>query len=90
MKVVGYEYLPSKFTIYENMPVEWRIDGSKAAGCAQVVIAPSLGITAYLSKTEIKTVTFPPQKQGKIMFSCTMGMTTPGAHFNVIARPATS
>ena len=90
MKVVGYEYLPSKFTIYENMPVEWRIDGSKAAGCAQIVIAPSLGITAYLSKTEIKTVTFTPQKQGKIMFSCTMGMTTPGAHFNVIARPATS
>jgi len=27
MRVVGYEYIPNRFTITQGVPVEWRIDG---------------------------------------------------------------
>ncbi|MDP3990491.1 MAG: sulfite exporter TauE/SafE family protein [archaeon] len=86
MKVIGIDYYPSKFTIVEGIPVEWRIDGRQAQGCAQVVSAPSIGLLEFLPRNSIKTATFTPQKEGIIRFSCTMGMTTPGASFTVIAN----
>ena len=84
MSVMGIEYYPYQFTVVEGIPVEWRIDGRQAQGCAQVITAPSIGVTEFLPKNSIKTVTFTPQKPGTIPFSCTMGMTTPGAAFIVV------
>ncbi len=85
MKVNGFDYSPSQFTVIEGIPVEWQIDGSGASGCAQVIVAPDLNITEYLPPSGIKTIAFTPEKLGKIYFSCSMGMTTPGASFNVVA-----
>ncbi len=84
MKIVGYEYVPANVTVYANMPVEWQIDASKAAGCAQAITVPKLKITQFLPKDGIKTIKFTPTDAGDIGFSCTMGMTTPGAAFKVI------
>ncbi len=84
MKVNGLEYSPSNFKIVKGIPVEWRIDGSQAEGCSQVITIPELGITEYLPSNEIKTITFTPTELGNIPFSCTMGMTTRGARFEVI------
>lgn len=81
MKVVGYEYIPSRFTISPDLPVEWQIDASKASGCAQVLVAPVLRLQEILPKSGIKKITFTPGSQKKIAFSCAMGMTTPGAAF---------
>ncbi|MDP2586803.1 MAG: sulfite exporter TauE/SafE family protein [Candidatus Komeilibacteria bacterium] len=81
MKVVGYEYIPSRFTINPDLPVEWQIDASKAAGCAQVLVAPALRLQEILPKSGIKKITFTPGALKKIAFSCAMGMTTPGAAF---------
>ena len=83
MKVVGYEYEPSDFTITAGLPVDWQIDGSKASGCARIITIPGLKLTEMLTNG-IKTISFTPEKTGKLFFSCTMGMTTPGAAFNVI------
>jgi sulfite exporter TauE/SafE len=83
MKVSGLEYYPYRFTVQKGIPVEWRIDGSGAAGCAQVVIAPKLRITEYLTNG-VKTIRFTPTQVGEIPFSCSMGMTTPGAKFVVV------
>jgi len=83
MKVSGLEYYPYRFTVQKGMPVEWRIDGSGAQGCAQVIIAPKLKITEYLTKG-VKTIRFTPTQVGEIPFSCSMGMTTPGAKFVVV------
>ena len=84
MKVVGYDYYPSQFTVVAGVPVEWHIDGTRAASCAQVVTVPSLGITEYLPKQGEKVVTFTPTTTGTIGFSCPMGMTTRGAAFTVV------
>lgn len=82
MRVDGLDYYPSNFTIKKGVPVEWRIDGSAANGCAGVITVPKLGITKRLTTNTV--ISFTPQKEGFIPFSCTMGMTTPGAGFTVI------
>ncbi|MBT3463579.1 hypothetical protein HN451_01215, partial [archaeon] len=82
MKIVRYDYFPSEFTIVEGIPVEWRIDGSQAAGCAQVVTIPKLKIQEVISGAN-NIIEFTPTKTGRLDFMCSMAMTTPGAHFNV-------
>ncbi len=84
MKVVGFDYLPDKFTLLQGVPVEWRIDGDKAQGCAQIISVASLGITQRLTKGQPTIITFTPQKTGPIKFTCTMGMAGPGM-FTVVS-----
>ena len=84
MKVVDLNYLPAKFVVLQGVPVEWQIDASQAAGCAQVINAPKIGVFKYLSPNKINTITFTPKSTGTLSFSCSMGMTTPGASFNVV------
>lgn len=84
MEVVGYNYKPANFTVKKNIPVEWQIDGTKAAGCARVIAIPALKKNQILSSYGITTIVFNPTKEGKISFFCSMGMTTPGAAFKVV------
>jgi len=84
MRVVGLSYSPHQFTVAHGIPVEWRIDGSQAEGCAQVVSVPKLGIVKYLSPNAPTIINFTPQELGTIGFSCTMGMTTRGSAFKVV------
>lgn len=84
MKVVGLEYIPANFTVKKGVPVEWLIDGSGARGCARAIIAPQIGLSTYLNPTGQKRIVFTPQSAGFIAFSCSMGMTTPGAGFTVV------
>lgn len=84
MKVAGLEYIPSKFAVREGIPVEWRINGSGAQGCAQVITVPSLGITKYLPPDKETVIRFTPRGAKDISFSCSMGMTTRGAKFAVL------
>lgn len=86
MTVDGYEYAPSRFTVQAGVPVSWQVDGRNAAGCAQVLLSSSLGIAKYLSPNHVTTVTFTPRQPGRYSFSCSMGMTTPGAAFTVVPR----
>jgi sulfite exporter TauE/SafE/plastocyanin domain-containing protein/copper chaperone CopZ len=86
MQVIGLSYSPHQFTVAQGIPVEWRIDGSRAEGCAQVVSVPKLGIVKYLSPSAPTVITFTPQELGTIGFSCTMGMTTRGSSFKVVSN----
>jgi sulfite exporter TauE/SafE/copper chaperone CopZ len=86
MKVQGYTYSPAQFNVVAGVPIEWQIDGSQAEGCAQVVISPSLNLSVFLPRDGVKTVEFTPTKTGTFPFSCSMGMTTRGAAFNVLAN----
>ena len=83
MKIDSLDYVPSQFTVVAGVPVEWRIDGRTAQGCAQVISLPQMGITEYLPKNQIKTITFTPTQPGQLTFSCSMGMAGPGV-FNVV------
>ncbi|HLD33921.1 MAG TPA: sulfite exporter TauE/SafE family protein [Candidatus Nanoarchaeia archaeon] len=82
MAVNGLDYVPSGFTIQKGVPVEWVVDGSNAQGCAQILSIPSMRITERLSRSEQNIIRFTPEKSGRIMFTCGMGMAGPG-YFNV-------
>ncbi len=86
LKVDYLDYYPTSFTVFQGVPVEWRIDGRTAAGCAQVISVPKLGVTEYLPKNEVKIIQFTPKDVGQIKFSCSMGMAGPG-FINVVANP---
>ena len=86
MRVQGLRYIPAQFTVQQGMPVEWHIDATGTAGCAQVLIAPKLGLREYLPRQGEKVITFTPTELGTIPFSCGMGMTTRGAAFTVIPQ----
>lgn len=84
MKVNGLQYTPLRFTVKQGVPVEWRIDGSRAAGCAQVITVPKMNITERLLRDKETLITFTPTEVGEIRFSCAMGMTDPRAAFVVV------
>ena len=71
--VNGFDYSPDTFTLKKGVPVEWRIDGKGAQGCARIISVPALGIMEQLS-SDVKTIEFTPQKTGKIKFRRGMGM----------------
>lgn len=84
MSVDGYDFSPSQFTVQAGVPVRWEVDGRNAAGCAQVLLSSSLGVARYLSPDHVTAIGFTPQQPGRYGFSCSMGMTTPGAAFTVL------
>ncbi|MBI2633038.1 MAG: sulfite exporter TauE/SafE family protein [Parcubacteria group bacterium] len=84
MTINGLDYFPSRFTVLQGVPVEWRIDGRSAQGCAQVVTIPSLGITEYIPKNTVKVIRFTARETGEIPFFCPMGMTSGDAAFLVV------
>ena len=83
LEVRGLDYYPTSFKIKKGIPVEWKIDGRSAIGCAKQISVPALGINEYLPSNEIKTITFTPTRAGNIKFSCSMGMAGPGT-FEVV------
>lgn len=86
MKVVDLDYMPNQFTVKQGVPVEWWIDGSEAAGCGRVLIAPRLGIQKLLSKSSTTLITFTPTRPGEFAFNCGMGMMTPDSKITVLPR----
>jgi sulfite exporter TauE/SafE len=86
MRIVGYEYVPSRFTVRQGVPVEWRIDASEGAGCGRILIAPKIGVRRLLSSNSTTTITFLPQETGDFGFNCGMGMMTPGSKFTVVPQ----
>jgi sulfite exporter TauE/SafE/copper chaperone CopZ len=84
MRVVGLDYVPNRFVVRQGVPVEWQIDAREAVGCGRILIAPRLGIRAFLSATAPTIITFTPQSVGVFAFNCGMGMMTPGSTFTVI------
>jgi sulfite exporter TauE/SafE/copper chaperone CopZ len=87
MKVVDFDYFPHRFTVTQGVPVDWWIDGSRAAGCGRVIIVPKLRIQRLLSANSTTLISFTPQEIGDIYFNCGMGMMTPGSKITVVGGP---
>ena len=68
----------------QGIPVQWWIDGSEAAGCGRVLLAPELGIRKMLSTNSTTLITFTPKKPGEYAFNCGMGMMTADAKITVL------
>jgi sulfite exporter TauE/SafE len=84
MRIEGFSYIPSHFTVRQGVPVEWRIDASEAAACGHFLFAPGLGIRHILSDRNTTMISFIPRRAGEFGFNCSMGMMTPGAKFTVV------
>lgn len=86
MTVNGYTYEPAQFTVQQGVPVQWKIDGRRAAGCGRVLVASDLGIQQYLSSSGTTLVAFTPKTAGTFRFNCPMGMMTRSAAITVTAN----
>lgn len=86
MDVVAFAYQPDHFTIRQNIPVRWEINGVNTYGCQSVLALPALGILQYL-KQGFNVVEFTPTEAGELAFHCSMGMYR--GSFTVLPNSAT-
>lgn len=86
MRISDFDYIPNRFTVKQGVPVIWRIDGSEAAGCGRILLAPGLGIRRILSSDSTTMIAFTPQVPGDYEFNCGMGMMTPDSKITVIPQ----
>ncbi|MBI5230502.1 MAG: sulfite exporter TauE/SafE family protein [Candidatus Magasanikbacteria bacterium] len=84
MTVDSYGYTPDEFTVRAGVPVKWEIDGTNAAGCASVLQARDFGLRAMISGKSDNVLEFTPDKPGRYLFSCSMGMYR--GYINVIPK----
>lgn len=74
MTVDSYGYTPDEFTVQAGVPVRWEIDGRNAGGCASVLQARDFGLRAMIAGKSDNVFEFTPNKPGRYLFSCSMGM----------------
>lgn len=67
-------YSPSRLTVRKGIPVSIKLISKDAYSCASAFRIPSLGINKNLGPNETQIITFTPQEEGEIPFSCSMGM----------------
>ena len=68
-------YSPNRITIKAGVPVVWQILSSGNAGCASVIVAPSIfSDMIVLTPDTVTTKEFTITSLGNYRFSCSMGM----------------
>jgi sulfite exporter TauE/SafE len=73
MRVAYGAFSPNRFVLKRGVPVRWEIDGVDISGCANSIVAPTLGINQSLVIGK-NLIRFTPSRSGTIPFSCSMGM----------------
>lgn len=73
MTVAYGTFRPNRIVIKRGVPVRWLVDGQDISGCADSIIAPSIGISRRL-QLGLNVINFTPVRAGEIPFSCSMGM----------------
>lgn len=73
MRVAYGAFSPNRFILKRGIPVRWEIDGVDISGCANSIVAPTLGINQSLVIGK-NLIRFTPSRNGTIPFSCSMGM----------------
>lgn len=81
MKVHTNGYEPNTFTVKQNVPVRWIVEGENVFGCQGFLVAPQMNVQATLKLGE-NVFEFTPKEKGLLTFSCSMGMYR--GQFNVI------
>ncbi len=73
MDVTRYGWQPDKFVLKKGVPVKWIINGKEITGCNNAIQVPQLGLNFDIKRGE-QIIEFTPTKEGKIPWSCWMGM----------------
>lgn len=68
----GYE--PNLVRVKAGIPVQLNLTTVGGYGCTSTFVVPQLGIRKSLPRNGTDTVSFTPQKPGKITWTCSMGM----------------
>lgn len=67
-------YAPSYFSATSGQPLRVRVLTDQTYGCSRIFTIPSLGIEAMLPVTGERVFDLPPQPEGYLFFTCSMGM----------------
>lgn len=74
IKAETYGYEPSYIRVKKGQPVSLTIQSDETYTCALYFVFREFGIEAFLKPTDTKTFKFIPNKKGKFVYSCSMGM----------------
>jgi sulfite exporter TauE/SafE len=69
-------YSPDRFKVQVGVPVELTVKTEDTYSCASAFTFKEFEIYELLDPTDSQTFTFTPQKKGKFVFACSMGMYT--------------
>lgn len=67
-------YSPDYIKVKSGQPVRLNLKTTNGLGCTAVFRIPQFGITKTLDRNSSDSVVFLPDKPGKIVFTCSMGM----------------
>lgn len=74
IKVTSSGYQPRYIKVNQNIPVRLILNSKGTYNCALAFRIPSLKIAKNLKPNSTESVEFTPTKEGKLFFSCSMGM----------------
>ncbi|MCR4305455.1 MAG: sulfite exporter TauE/SafE family protein [Candidatus Daviesbacteria bacterium] len=74
VRVLPGGYSPEYVQLQVGVPVRMTLTAGSRLGCASQFRIPSLGISKNLKPNEVATIEFTPEKKGKIIGTCSMGM----------------
>lgn len=67
-------YSPSYWNVESGKPLRLRMVSSETYSCALAFTIPSLGVRETLPITGERVIELPPQPEGYVFFTCSMGM----------------
>jgi sulfite exporter TauE/SafE len=72
--VSSHGYTSDTRVLKKGVPVVLTLQTKNSYSCANAFTIPSMNMTQMLPANGTETVTFTPEKSGKLVYSCTMGM----------------
>lgn len=74
INVGSYGYSPTYLKAKKDIPVKLNLISKGAYNCALAFRIPALGISKNLRPTGLEIVEFTPKKEGRLVYTCSMGM----------------
>lgn len=69
-------YTPDYVQVQQGVPVKFILDSRESYSCANAFVFREFGISTVMQPNDTKTFTFTPNKKGRFVFTCSMGMYT--------------
>lgn len=69
-------YSPDYVKVQQGVPVKFMLDSRESYSCANAFVFREFGISTVMQPNDTKTFTFTPNKKGRFVFTCSMGMYT--------------
>lgn len=67
-------YRPNYFQVKSGIPVRLVLASYETYTCALAFVFKEFGINTFLDATDVKQFTFVPEKKGRFVYTCSMGM----------------